>query len=103
MYLNDAFFFFKQKTAYEMRISDLSSDVCSSDLVVTKKAEACRDTQQVNKFIFFFLNIAKYPVGSQRPEEHIQDIRLEQEMQSQEGGKNKSQEKNEQRERKSVV
>src|SRR3546814_6478649 len=31
---NDVFsiFFFKQKTAYEMRISDWSSDVCSSDL-----------------------------------------------------------------------
>src|SRR3546814_7031126 len=28
------FFFFKQKTAYEMRISDWSSDVCSSDLRV---------------------------------------------------------------------
>src|SRR3546814_6892534 len=28
----DVFFFFKQKTAYEMRISDWSSDVCSSDL-----------------------------------------------------------------------
>src|SRR3546814_17491680 len=28
------FFFFKQKTAYEMRISDWSSDVCSSDLVI---------------------------------------------------------------------
>src|SRR3546814_2989578 len=28
----DGFFFFKQKTAYEMRISDWSSDVCSSDL-----------------------------------------------------------------------
>src|SRR3546814_2964193 len=27
-----AFFFFKQKTAYEVRISDWSSDVCSSDL-----------------------------------------------------------------------
>src|SRR3546814_1359871 len=31
MYLS-LFFFFKQKTAYEMRISDWSSDVCSSDL-----------------------------------------------------------------------
>src|SRR3546814_1802357 len=30
----DLFFFFKQKTAYEMRISDWSSDVCSSDLAV---------------------------------------------------------------------
>src|SRR3546814_4167804 len=29
------FFFFKQKTAYEMRISDWSSDVCSSDLTET--------------------------------------------------------------------
>src|SRR3546814_7417328 len=28
------FFFFKQKTAYEMRISDWSSDVCSSDLML---------------------------------------------------------------------
>src|SRR3546814_4773803 len=29
-----SFFFFKQKTAYEMRISDWSSDVCSSELKV---------------------------------------------------------------------
>src|SRR3546814_9474680 len=33
------FFFFKQKTAYEMRISDWSSDVCSSDLL----ERACPD------------------------------------------------------------
>src|SRR3546814_2445919 len=33
------FFFFKQKTAYEMRISDWSSDVCSSDL----RGGACPD------------------------------------------------------------
>src|SRR3546814_15184032 len=31
------FFFFKQKTAYEMRISDWSSDVCSSDLQKSRK------------------------------------------------------------------
>src|SRR3546814_6599736 len=30
------FFFFKQKTAYDMRISDWSSDVCSSDLEVAR-------------------------------------------------------------------
>src|SRR3546814_1017233 len=30
--MSDFLFFFKQKTAYEMRISDWSSDVCSSDL-----------------------------------------------------------------------
>src|SRR3546814_4008920 len=33
-------FFFKQKTAYEMRISDWSSDVCSSDLTRDDSAEA---------------------------------------------------------------
>src|SRR3546814_17849755 len=33
------FFFFKQKTAYEMRISDWSSDVCSSDLAELKLAD----------------------------------------------------------------
>src|SRR3546814_6271107 len=32
-FLCSLFFFFKQKTAYEMRISDWSSDVCSSDLI----------------------------------------------------------------------
>src|SRR3546814_2245931 len=32
-------FFFKQKTAYEMRISDWSSDVCSSDLGLNASAE----------------------------------------------------------------
>src|SRR3546814_1330771 len=31
-------FFFKQKTAYEMRISDWSSDVCSSDLLSWRRA-----------------------------------------------------------------
>src|SRR3546814_5328970 len=34
------FFFFKQKTAYEMRISDWSSDVCSSDLAAVEAARA---------------------------------------------------------------
>src|SRR3546814_606095 len=36
------FFFFKQKTAYEMRISDWSSDVCSSDLFIEKYIEQPR-------------------------------------------------------------
>src|SRR3546814_8352184 len=50
MYL---FFFFKQKTAYEMRISDWSSDVCSSDLRLgteqyrTRPAPALRDNAGV--------------------------------------------------------
>src|SRR3546814_4495245 len=37
------FFLFKQKTAYEMRISDWSSDVCSSDLARGKAGRRCRD------------------------------------------------------------
>src|SRR3546814_16778665 len=36
--LIDIVFFFKQKTAYEMRISDWSSDVCSSDLSSSRRA-----------------------------------------------------------------
>src|SRR3546814_4459721 len=39
------FFFFKQKTAYEMRISDWSSDVCSSDLN-DRGERACPRTSQ---------------------------------------------------------
>src|SRR3546814_10733472 len=35
-------FFFKQKTAYEMRISDWSSDVCSSDLRDTARAQVAQ-------------------------------------------------------------
>src|SRR3546814_4118603 len=34
-------FFFKQKTAYEMRISDWSSDVCSSDLLCAVCVQIC--------------------------------------------------------------
>src|SRR3546814_1322184 len=44
------FFFFKQKTAYEMRISDWGSDVCSSDLTVSvpnASAAAKPDAEQM--------------------------------------------------------
>src|SRR3546814_16718057 len=40
MYYSFLFFFFKQKTAYEMRISDWSSDVCSSDLTNARNIES---------------------------------------------------------------
>src|SRR3546814_7684243 len=40
------FFVFKQKTAYEMRISDWSSDVCSSDLAAVGGFCAARAFQQ---------------------------------------------------------
>src|SRR3546814_8937258 len=48
------FFFFKQKTAYEMRISDWSSDVCSSDLhsllqsMMIDRALRCRNRKMSN-------------------------------------------------------
>src|SRR5216117_384797 len=42
-----SFFFFKQKTAYEIRKGDWSSDVCSSDLCARKKICAPRATAKV--------------------------------------------------------
>src|SRR3546814_2450918 len=42
LFVTFIFCFFKQKTAYEMRISDWSSDVCSSDLLSRMAAGACR-------------------------------------------------------------
>src|SRR3546814_2102872 len=41
------FFFFKQKTAYEMRISDWSSDVCSSDLIAGASTTFSADVPQI--------------------------------------------------------
>src|SRR3546814_15510586 len=43
------FFFFKQKTAYEMRISDWSSDVCSSDLITEAEVAAARAYRSVQR------------------------------------------------------
>src|SRR3546814_14423842 len=64
------FFFFKQKTAYEMRISDWSSDVCSSDLDSLSvfdsfSACACRSSALARAPAVFllavFLNLAMCP------------------------------------------
>src|SRR3546814_3680711 len=41
------FFFFKQKTAYEMRISDWSSDVCSSDLLAQDAQAATAGNSEI--------------------------------------------------------
>src|SRR3546814_17081999 len=45
------FFFFKQKTAYELRISDWSSDVCSSDLFdqISELVMALKDFSRVDR------------------------------------------------------
>src|SRR3546814_6765678 len=59
------FFFFKQKTAYEVRISDWSSDVCSSDLMVDRNAA----------FRQHFLKVAIADriatIPAHRPQDHI--------------------------------
>src|SRR3546814_1409014 len=45
------FFFFKQKTAYEMRISDWSSDVCSSDLLhIGLRRPVCKESGKIFTF-----------------------------------------------------
>src|SRR3546814_1476323 len=46
------FFFFKQKTAYEMRISDWSSDVCSSDLQRRSYHDLARLLRQGHQNLF---------------------------------------------------
>src|SRR3546814_10837358 len=48
------FFFFKQKTAYEIRISDWSSDVCSSDL-----SASLRSTRNLKGSIFIRLQMRR--------------------------------------------
>src|SRR3546814_4759089 len=58
------FFFFKQKTAYELRISDWSSDVCSSDLrgILRRHGVQCLSSgHRVD------LPPAPYPLGSFAP------------------------------------
>src|SRR3546814_1422373 len=55
-------FFFKQKTAYEMRISDWSSDVCSSDLILTYApalAELRRGAKRTHWMWWIFPQLAK--------------------------------------------
>src|SRR3546814_3795097 len=55
--------FFKQKTAYEMRISDWSSDVCSSDLLLMVWGmwlalyQVPADYQQGNSFRILFIHV----------------------------------------------
>src|SRR3546814_19448309 len=63
------FFFFKQKTAYEMRISDWSSDVCSSDIGVAinqMKADSFDQAQPLHGFdqsiIIASLHAGNHPV-----------------------------------------
>src|SRR3546814_4545366 len=55
------FFLFKQKTAYEMRISDWSSDVCSSDLIRQRATEyRQRQAEENRKYLAGFEDTAAF-------------------------------------------
>src|SRR3546814_9363392 len=51
-------FLFKQKTAYEMRISDWSSDVCSSDLLVHRQWPDCPPYEGQHETVVPHLTVA---------------------------------------------
>src|SRR3546814_3902377 len=66
------FFFFKQKTAYEMRISDWSSDVCSSDLGLEE--EGLMQGHQAVVQLIDSVEVAPLPGGMQlgaEPRRHV--------------------------------
>src|SRR3546814_10803102 len=58
-----SFFFFKQKTAYEMRISDWSSDVCSSDLRDPRIGDLVR---HLNRHVAAFAKDCAFDLGGKR-------------------------------------
>src|SRR3546814_1925503 len=55
------FFFFKQKTAYEMRISDWSSDVCSSDLSLEMSGEKAQLKSGRSRYSLSCLKADEFP------------------------------------------
>src|SRR3546814_17008609 len=70
------FVFFKQKTAYEMRISDWSSDVCSSDLFSAKAARWVADEHWHSKQQGRYLADGRYElkVPYSAPRELLMDV-----------------------------
>src|SRR3546814_10427553 len=68
------FFFFKQKTAYEMRISDWSSDVCSSDLATGRwKLDAYVETRPGAALLTILHALAPSAKGVQPTIEELAD------------------------------
>src|SRR3546814_9791720 len=70
------FFVFKQKTAYEMRISDWSSDVCSSDLVQPVRVDSKvlflqRARRKIREFGFAFESNGYQAPDMTRLAEHV--------------------------------
>src|SRR3546814_3847285 len=77
------FFFFKQKTAYEMRISDWSSDVCSSDLLSLAFGDMYRVRGESTKAIEQYTRALEDPafaadanigIANVRSEEHTSEL-----------------------------
>src|SRR3546814_9551757 len=73
IYLFVVVVFFKQKTAYEMRISDWSSDVCSSDLIrkhVAQMGHAANISALRIKVNWYYtgiiMNAARHPTSTDR-------------------------------------
>src|SRR3546814_12239540 len=75
------FFFFKQKTAYEMRISDWSSDVCSSDLNTGKENRVIFQHEEVDVKHIAYSKKEGIPLFvdyiTWRQEKHFLDDRIE--------------------------
>src|SRR3546814_7476601 len=81
-------FFFKQKTAYDMRISDLSSDVCSSDLCLHLIHEAAQVSrvqhqaghrhvehgEEAEPFLRLAVGLPQRPSVAPRSEEHTSEL-----------------------------
>src|SRR3546814_7575730 len=70
-----AIFFFKQKTAYEMRISDWSSDVCSSDLrseILNWETISCATENSCNAARSVPLHATRMPRWQQRLRQHAE-------------------------------
>src|SRR3546814_4278504 len=64
---NMSFLFYKQKAAYEMRISDGSSDVCSSDLNAASRAAMARRMQAARHLVSADLSQACRRAEQRRP------------------------------------
>src|SRR3546814_7938643 len=70
-------FFFKQKTAYEMRISDWSSDVCSSDLNAVGAQYALRDVGNMHRAALAVANAGLFAHELRRHSARISALRQE--------------------------
>src|SRR3546814_7734474 len=75
------FFFVKRETAYEMRISDWSSDVCSSDLILVAALgviglAGCRENEQ-DRVIRFEQGVYKGNPDTQLDEGQVDELRSE--------------------------